>query len=570
MDYRIEQLRYLLREDPSSRIFYQLGELLRREGEATEAVEILRTGLERHPRYVSAWVCLGRSQRDLRALEEARQSFQTALDLDRENPVAARLLGETAVEREDWLGAVKALKLSRALTGADEELDAQIAMVESRLDEDDRLDQPIGQQRPVTPAVRCLEVVNLSADDPFSDTAEEAEVRVEMDDVFATAEAVNEILETVPETTQESEIGLADKPVADEPREIEDALTAEISVTESDTSKDDEHELVAAEAEIVDDPGEASIDEAPIVDESSVGAWSTRMSAAGISGEEAWADPPDEIVADDVVSSDDPWAEPVAAFDAAIDEEPPREDDRTDLPAEIDAEFDDRPDEVEAESAAEVEVSEVTDDVVPQIETHEFDSIEVTHPIVVEKRVAEAEQQKLADADEQPVSDEDPGDSEEAIDDGALPGEDRGSDAVEVTRPIPLPGQPEAGEMTPEPRSIEPPPPPATAAADDPSGDDIERTDRRHELEHGVPLPTMTLAKLALQQDDRSLAMATLESLIERDPTNTEAIAMLGDLDALEETSANERLRAVRATTKIVALQGWLDAVRLAAERRVQ
>jgi hypothetical protein len=79
----------------------------------------------------------------------------------------------------------------------------------------------------------------------------------------------------------------------------------------------------------------------------------------------------------------------------------------------------------------------------------------------------------------------------------------------------------------------------------------------------------MTLAKLALDQDDRPLAMATLESLIERDPTNTEAVAMLDELRAREETVANEKLRAVRATTKIVALQGWLDGVRLAAERRV-
>ncbi len=81
----------------------------------------------------------------------------------------------------------------------------------------------------------------------------------------------------------------------------------------------------------------------------------------------------------------------------------------------------------------------------------------------------------------------------------------------------------------------------------------------------------MTLAKLALQQDDRPLAMATLESLIERDPANVEAVAMLDELTGSgRDRCANERLRAAQATTKIAALQGWLDAVRLAAERRVQ
>ena len=216
------------------------------------------------------------------------------------------------------------------------------------------------------------------------------------------------------------------------------------------------------------------------------------------------------------------------AVEMVIDEEQSREDDRAEVSAEvdpdrpeIDAEIDDRPEDVEPEPVAAVEVLETTDDAVPQIETHEFDSIEATHPIVVEKRVANAEEQALAEADEQPVSDEARDDFQEAI-------------------------------------------------GDDLPGDDIEITDRRHELEHGVPLPTMTLAKLALQQDDRPLAMATLESLIERDPTNTEAIAMLDELSAREATSANEKLRAMQATTKIAALQGWLDAVRLAAERRVQ
>jgi len=608
MDYRIEQLRYLLREDPSSRIFYQLGELLRREGEATEAVEILRTGLERHPRYVSAWVCLGRSQRDLRALEEARQSFQTALDLDRENPVAARLLGETAVEREDWLGAVKALKLSRALTGADDELDARIAMVESRLDDDGRLDQQSGRPQPDTPPVRCLEVVNLSADDPFSASSEEAEVSQARGDVFQIAEdsaeavteevsqdsgppplldaAVDESVDEIPVSVIET----FDETVPDEPLEIEDAVTVEISVSEPDEVEDEEPELVAAEAEIVGDPGKPTVEAAPIVYESSVGAWSMRMSAAGISGEEAWAELSGEIVADDAVP-DDSWAEPSAAIAAVeavtkeplvaadvhdavemvIDEEQPREDDRAEIDAEIDAKIDDRPEDVEPEPVAEVEVLETTDDAVPQIENHEFDSIEATHPIVVEKRVADAEEQALAEADEQPVSDEARDDPEEAFDDGVLPGEDRGFDAIEVTRPIPIPGHPMAGEMTPEPTgSIEKQPPSAEAIGDDLPGDDIEITGRRHELEHGVPLPTMTLAKLALQQDDRPLAMATLESLIERDPTNTEAIVMLDELSAREETSANEKLRAMQATTKIAALQGWLDAVRLAAERRVQ
>jgi tetratricopeptide (TPR) repeat protein len=569
MDYRIEQLRYLLREDPSSRIFYQLGELLRREGEAEEAVEILRTGLDRHPRYVSAWVCLGRSQRDLRALEEARQSFQIALDLDRENPVAARLLGETAVELEDWLGAVKALKLTRALAGADDELDIQIAMVEGRLDEDGRLDRPLGRPRPVTPPVRCLDVVNLSTDDPFSAASEDAEVRLEIDDVFATAEvsvdAVADAEAAVEDTAEAVAAAI----------EVE-AAAGEISVSEPDEVEEEEREPVAAavEPETVEAPGEVAVDLAPIVDESSVGAWSTTMRAAGVSGAVAWTEPSGEIVADDAVFPDDSWTEPGAASEAveAVAEEPPDAADVDDVaetvtdeeprleaePTELEAGLDVQPEDLAPEPVAAVEVAATTDILAPPVETHEFDSIEVTHPIVIEKRVADAEDQALVEA------------AEEATDDEILPGEDRDADGVELTRPIPVPDLLVKDGMPPQPTDLETPPPSAGAIADDPSADDIEITDKRHELEHGVPLPTMTLAKLALEQDDRPLAMATLESLIERDPANAKARLMLDELRAQEAGFADERLRAVRATTKIAALQGWLDAVRLAAERRLQ
>jgi hypothetical protein len=600
MDYRIEQLRYLLREDPSSRIFYQLGELLRREGEAAQAVEVLKTGLERHPRYVAAWVCLGRSQRDLHALEEAASAFRTALEIDRENPVAARLLGETAIEQKDWLGAVKALKLSRALSGADEGLDAEIAMVESHLDDDGRLEQrPFGRPRPAAPPVRCLEIVNLSADDPFSASAEESAARFEADDVFASAAPAAEVVadEVADEAVEEGEAPFAidaagdeatgpvsaggvdvfAEPVADEPRGIETGTATGITADAPEGVGDDDEAVVAAEVERLDEPGASPVEEASIVDESSVGAWSTTMRAAGVAGDEAWTEPGDRIVADDAPSSDPAWAEPGAAADAveapADDtrdgvetvggEEPPRPDE----PIGTAVGLDDRGADAALEGGADGEGVETADDGVRAVDPHQFDSIEATHPLVVERQSADAEVQAFAAVDGQEAGEEADEDIEAARDDGALPGEDRGLDAIEVTRPIPVPDR--AGSA-PVPRRAATPARSAEVGDDGPADADAESTDKRHKLEHGVPLPTMTLARLALDQDDRQLAMATLESLIERNPGNTEAVAMLEELSAREATVANERLRAVRATSKIAALQGWLDAVRLAAERRVQ
>jgi len=135
MDYRLEQLRFELREDPSSRSFFKLGEHLRREGQLDEAIEVLRAGLEEHDRYVAAWVSLGRAQLDNGDAENAQISLERSLQLDPENAVASRAMGEAAIVNDDWLTAVKALKRARGLSPQDDSLDERIAFVEEHLDE---------------------------------------------------------------------------------------------------------------------------------------------------------------------------------------------------------------------------------------------------------------------------------------------------------------------------------------------------------------------------------------------------------------------------------------------------
>lgn len=169
MDYRIEQLRYQLREDPSSRLFFQLGELLRKEGRPDEAVRILSEGLDKHPRYVAAWVSLGRALLTLGNHQQAEEALERALELDPENGVAARVVGEAAIARGDWLRAVKALKLARGLSPRDRALDERIRYVEARLEERGELVRPAPPAAiPVVSAPREREVVSLSAEDPFA------------------------------------------------------------------------------------------------------------------------------------------------------------------------------------------------------------------------------------------------------------------------------------------------------------------------------------------------------------------------------------------------------------------
>jgi len=71
----------------------------------------------------------------------------------------------------------------------------------------------------------------------------------------------------------------------------------------------------------------------------------------------------------------------------------------------------------------------------------------------------------------------------------------------------------------------------------------------------------MTLARLAIEQGDPDLAQQTLRGVLEEDPGNQDA-EREADLRSPTASGA-ENL----AAEKVLALQEWLEAVRLAAER---
>ena len=142
MDYRLEQFRFELREDPSSRSFFKLGECLRREDELDEAVQILRAGLEMHPGYIAAWVSLGRALLAGGKSIGAAEALAQALELDPDNAVAALFAGEAAIANEEWVEAVKTLKRARGLTPQDDALDERIVFVEGKLAEMGLLEKP--------------------------------------------------------------------------------------------------------------------------------------------------------------------------------------------------------------------------------------------------------------------------------------------------------------------------------------------------------------------------------------------------------------------------------------------
>jgi tetratricopeptide (TPR) repeat protein len=130
---KIEELRFRIKTDPRSRLFFPLAEELRKVGEFEEAEQVLRNGLTNHGTYLSAWVSLGRVLRDQKKNGDAAEALNKALQLDPGNVVAARLLADAYLDLGEKVEAIKKYKLVHALLPGDEELEAVIARLDGEL-----------------------------------------------------------------------------------------------------------------------------------------------------------------------------------------------------------------------------------------------------------------------------------------------------------------------------------------------------------------------------------------------------------------------------------------------------
>jgi hypothetical protein len=91
---RIEELRRRVQMDPASIAFAALAEEYRRSRLFDDAIAACRTGLQRHPAYLSARVTLGRSLLEIGSYDEARQELEHVLRVAPENLAAIRALAE--------------------------------------------------------------------------------------------------------------------------------------------------------------------------------------------------------------------------------------------------------------------------------------------------------------------------------------------------------------------------------------------------------------------------------------------------------------------------------------------
>jgi tetratricopeptide (TPR) repeat protein len=135
---RIAELRRRVEADPSSIAFAQLAEEYRRAGNYEAAEQTCRTGLARHPGYLSARVTLGRTLIERGDLDGAQAELQFVLNGAPDNLAAIRGIADIFQRRGDLVKALEFYRRALPLARQDPELEELV----SRIDRDLRAAKP--------------------------------------------------------------------------------------------------------------------------------------------------------------------------------------------------------------------------------------------------------------------------------------------------------------------------------------------------------------------------------------------------------------------------------------------
>src|SRR5687768_5433850 len=101
---RLQELRDKFNENPR-RYFAPLANEHRKLGELDQAISRFRAHLPQQPQHVSGHIVLAQALFEAGNTPDARQAFELALDLDPENLIALRYLGDIARTEGDHLTA---------------------------------------------------------------------------------------------------------------------------------------------------------------------------------------------------------------------------------------------------------------------------------------------------------------------------------------------------------------------------------------------------------------------------------------------------------------------------------
>ncbi len=144
-------------KSPKSRIFAPLADAYRKNGDVKKAIKICEKGLQRFPEYASARVILGKCYYDNGASERSKSEFERVLELDSENMVALKFLGDIFFAEDD---KEKATRFYRDLLAIDptnkevkellDEFDGEFSPKSIDLENDENIERVTKETEPAT------------------------------------------------------------------------------------------------------------------------------------------------------------------------------------------------------------------------------------------------------------------------------------------------------------------------------------------------------------------------------------------------------------------------------------
>ena len=117
----IDKLREKVEKDPNSKLFVPLAEEYKKEGMLDEAIQVLLTGIERQPGYMSARVSLGKIYLEKGMVNEARSEFENVIGSIPDNLYAHKKLAEIYRDSGEKELAVKSYRTILRLNSMDED-----------------------------------------------------------------------------------------------------------------------------------------------------------------------------------------------------------------------------------------------------------------------------------------------------------------------------------------------------------------------------------------------------------------------------------------------------------------
>lgn len=124
----IEKLKEKIEKDPNSKFFVPLSEEYKKEGKLDEAINVLLSGIEKQPGYMSARVALGKIYLEKEMLKEAQTEFEQVVKAIPDNLYAHKKLADIYRSTGDNEQAIRSYKTVLKLNAMDE--DAQISLSE--------------------------------------------------------------------------------------------------------------------------------------------------------------------------------------------------------------------------------------------------------------------------------------------------------------------------------------------------------------------------------------------------------------------------------------------------------